>query len=91
MTITPTRFRRRPTVVDAILWQGEFNCEEVFAFLGLEHPDDEMDHSVIHIPTLEGTITAPAGDWIVRGTTGEFWPVKPEIFAATYEPAEAIR
>lgn len=39
----------------------------------------------VEIETLEGTMTANVGDWIVRGVQGEFYPVKPAIFAATYE------
>jgi hypothetical protein len=26
-------------------------------------------------------------DWIIRGVKGELYPCKPDIFAATYEPA----
>lgn len=29
---------------------------------------------------------ASPGDWIVKGVAGEFYPVKPGIFAQTYEP-----
>lgn len=36
------------------------------------------------IVTLEGTMTAVPGDWIIRGVHGELYPCKPEIFAATY-------
>ena len=32
-------------------------------------------------------MTAKPGDWIIRGVKGEFYPCKPDIFAATYEPA----
>jgi hypothetical protein len=39
----------------------------------------------IDIPTLEGTMRALAGDWIIRGVNGEFYPCKPDIFAKTYE------
>jgi hypothetical protein len=28
------------------------------------------------------------GDWIIRGVQGEFYPCKPDIFAAIYEPAD---
>ena len=41
----------------------------------------------IDIQTLEGTMRATPGDWIIRGVHGEFYPCKPDIFAATYEPA----
>lgn len=27
------------------------------------------------------------GDWVIRGARGEFYPCKPDIFEATYEPA----
>ena len=37
------------------------------------------------IETLEGPLLARAGDWIVTGIAGERYPVKPDIFAATYE------
>lgn len=38
------------------------------------------------IDTLEGTMSASAGDFIIRGVQGEFYPCKPSIFEATYEP-----
>lgn len=41
------------------------------------------------IGTLEGVLTARPGDWIITGVKGERYPCKPDIFAATYEPADA--
>jgi hypothetical protein len=38
------------------------------------------------IATLEGDMTASPGDWIIKGVKGEFYPCKPDIFEATYEP-----
>lgn len=38
-----------------------------------------------YIETLEGTMKASAGDWIVTGVDGERYPVKPDIFKKTYE------
>lgn len=43
----------------------------------------------LSIPTLEGTMLATEGDWIIKGVKGEVYPCKPDIFAATYEPVEA--
>jgi hypothetical protein len=37
------------------------------------------------ISTLEGPHWANAGDFIIQGVDGEFYPCKPDIFAATYE------
>ena len=49
---------------------------------------DPRDGRLI-ISTLEGLHWADLGDWIIRGVHGEFYPCKPDIFAATYEPADA--
>ncbi len=40
----------------------------------------------IYIPTLEGSMFAAPGDMVIRGVKGEFYPCKPDIFAATYDP-----
>lgn len=37
------------------------------------------------IDTLEGGHIVCPGDWIITGIRGEHWPVKPDIFASTYE------
>jgi len=37
------------------------------------------------IETLEGTMRCETGDWEVTGVKGEKYPVKPDIFEATYE------
>jgi hypothetical protein len=39
--------------------------------------------------TLEGDMRVSVGDWVIRGVQGEFYPCKPDIFEATYEPARA--
>jgi len=38
------------------------------------------------IMTLEGKMAVSPGDWIIKGVKGEFYPCKPDIFAATYDP-----
>ena len=42
----------------------------------------------VYIATLEGTMRAEPGDWIITGVKGERYPCKPDIFEATYEAAE---
>jgi hypothetical protein len=51
-----------------------------------DNPRD-IDHDRIGllIKTPEGTMLATEGDWIIKGVKGEFYPCKPDIFAATYE------
>lgn len=47
--------------------------------------DAELD-----IETLEGTMHASVGDFIVKGIRGELYPCKPEIFLDTYEEVEDV-
>jgi len=44
-----------------------------------------LDHG--WIDTLEQGHRVCPGDWIITGVKGERYPCKPDIFAATYEPA----
>lgn len=47
------------------------------------------DEGIPWIDTLEGGHIVTPGDWIATGIKGEHWPIKPDVFAATYEPADA--
>ena len=38
-----------------------------------------------HIKTLEGTMKADKGDYVITGIRGERYPCKPDIFKQTYE------
>lgn len=40
----------------------------------------------LFINTLEGQTLATENDYIIKGIKGEFYPCKPDIFEATYEP-----
>ena len=42
----------------------------------------------LDIETLEGTMHASVGDYIITGVRGEQYPCKPDIFEQTYEPAD---
>ena len=79
-------FRKKPVVIEAVQFTGH-NDAEILAFCPTAYDPIEREASIV-IPTLEGDHRATPGDWIIRGIAGEFYPCKPEIFAATYEPAE---
>jgi len=51
-------------------------------------PNRYADEGVPWINTLEGGHIVTPGDWIATGIKGEHWPIKPNIFASTYEPVE---
>ena len=81
------RFRKKPVVIEAKCWDGTVGCaNEMEVFLG--ESDWSYSKDGLLINTLEGKMRANLGDWIIRGVKGEFYPCKPDIFVATYEPAE---
>jgi len=96
------KFRKKPIVIEAVQWDGTEKClnEVVLPFFGdiSKLPSDGVHvhpgvgftppDGGLHIPTLEGTMTASPGDWIIRGVAGEFYPCKDAIFRATYEKVE---
>jgi len=96
---TPQRFRKRPVVIEAMhltdmsavtvcRWMG-LDQDQTHAAIRFEQLDEDHDAwTGIHIETLEGTMVASPGDWVIRGVQGEFYPCKPDIFAATYEEAD---
>ena len=80
------RYRKKPVVIEARRFTHD-NGEEIAEWCGgtpIRDPLRRVDF--IEIPTLEGRMTARAGDYIIKGVHGEFYPCKPDIFEATYEP-----
>lgn len=43
----------------------------------------------IEIETLEGTMKADVGDYIIKGVKGELYPCKPDVFEMTYSKSFA--
>lgn len=76
------RFRKRPVVIDAIRYNG-LNGDKVSAFGGAAVA---VFHDCFVVTTREGRMRGDVGDWLIRGVAGEFYPCKPEIFDATYDP-----
>lgn len=86
-------YRKKPVVIQAILWQGEKSFDELFEFADADNnngivgmKDGRSD--VAEIRTLEGIMSAQVGDYIIKGVKGELYPCKPDIFEATYDAVE---
>lgn len=96
------RFRKKPVEIEAVQWDGDRFIGPVPEWLAravlTAGPEAAGFVSCpgaiwragaeLHVDTLEGLMTARAGDWIIRGVAGEVYPCKPEIFAANYEAVE---
>jgi hypothetical protein len=79
-------FRKKPVVIEAVKWTGDM--QSVIDVLGHDLPSyGEGRDGSLRIETLEGDHECRPGDWIIRGVKGELYPIKPDIFAATYEEA----
>lgn len=101
--MNPRRFRKKPVEIEARRIAGYTELlppgpgvpdgGELWRWLAEHGQDlhvaqDEPGPAYGLIPTLEGVMRADVGDWIIRGVAGEFYPCKPDIFDATYDPAD---
>jgi hypothetical protein len=97
MTETPTRYRKKPVEIEAMVFDGTpVTATPIIDWalangvtINFRCDSGEQCRRGLHdlrIPTLEGAMTASPGDVIIRGVQGEFYPCKPDIFAATYAP-----
>lgn len=86
-----SQFRKKPVIVEAWPFDGGWETAQPIVHAGaIQQITFYPGRHTLRIKTLEGDMTASAGDWIIRGVAGEFYPCKPDIFEATYEafPAE---
>lgn len=86
-------YRKKPVIIQAVQWTGN-NLLEIIQFIGLhesaqkwtwEEYEKVVETNGLKIFTLEGTMNASIGDYIIKGVQGEFYPCKPDIFEKTYE------
>lgn len=89
------RYRKRPVVIEAKQFVATSERINEILDWAANHgaliqftEEAESSDQILVIPTLEGDHIANIGDWIIRGVANEFYPCKPDIFEATYEPAE---
>jgi hypothetical protein len=93
------KFRKKPVVIDAIQFRRETIEAHLFDNASLpegvllgsasyHRADRTISRYKFYIDTLEGRMEVLEGDWIIKGVKGEFYPCKPDIFAATYEAME---
>lgn len=80
------KYRKKPVVIDAEQWNGA-NLNDANSMFHDPAVIIKTDCSEFMVGTLEGSMTGKLGDWLIRGVKGELYPCKPDIFAATYEPA----
>jgi hypothetical protein len=92
--VEPSKYRKKPVEIEAIQFTGQetgraimmWSRDQASITYGSGRVTEEAaPDEWLSIETMEGTMRADVGDWIIRGVKGEFYPCKPSIFAATYE------
>lgn len=89
------KYRKKPVVIEAVrVDEALFSAARTWSNLpgwlidAYEEGGVIFEREAISLPTLEGTMRAYWGDWIICGVKGELYPCKPDIFEATYEAVE---
>lgn len=87
------KFRKKPVEVEAMQFKtnndpDDLHMDAIVNWVCGNGSRARHDGTDIYIYTLEGTMRAEVGDWIIRGVNGEFYPCKPDIFEKTYGPVK---
>ena len=88
------RYRKKPVVVEARQWiGGDYGWLSDFCGNNWARADthdmsyDDPEQVIVYNTAERQWLHLPVGHWLIRGVQGELYPCKPDIFAATYEPA----
>lgn len=89
------RYRKKPVEIDAVRndgtwkpiidWLDELAGGVAGIPFGSRPAVTRNDDGTLSIETLEGTMRADIGDYLICGAHGELYPCKPDIFEETYE------
>lgn len=83
------KFRKKPVEIEA--WQNVGDAQ-FSNWLDAAYRAGKVQlggGGSIYIHTLEGTMRAGPGDWIIKGVQGELYPCKADIFERTYDKVNA--
>lgn len=89
------KYRKKPIEIEAWQFDPSRPATDVPVWISLSwwHEDTVPEplgllrrgSPCLLIPTLEGTMRANIGDWIIRDVNGEVYPCRSDIFESTYE------
>jgi hypothetical protein len=80
--------RRRPAVLDYVE-MTDSNGAEVAKWCGGEW---DAEAGVVLVPTIAGQVPATADGlrFVMKGTRGEFYPIRPDVYAEGYETVQHL-
>lgn len=98
MSLNIRKLRKKPVVIEGVQFiDNPDQGRDIARWCAGQY--DEENHQVL-VNTIEGTMAAGIGWWVLKGVEGEFYPCKDSVLQATYEvvvydpdagvPAEAV-
>lgn len=90
-----TKYRKKPVEIEAFKfyiddmpdWFMDKVTSNDIMLYNCDFKEFAVEEAFCLIYTLEGTMRANGGDYIIKGVQGEIYPCKPDIFEMTYERA----
>ena len=79
------KFRKKPVTIEAMQLTDSRSVLDIEEWMNSGDTGFTTNPPTIWIKTKEGIMEATAGDWIIKGVEGEFYPCKPSIFDKTYQ------
>ncbi|PHS25485.1 MAG: hypothetical protein COA84_07665 [Robiginitomaculum sp.] len=88
----PIQYRTKSCQIEAIEFDGtDVNAMAIIKWATgsvISYDERMLEPEYMTIQTLEGSMTASPGDFIIKGLLGEFYPCKPQVFHQKYEAVE---
>jgi hypothetical protein len=84
------RFRKKPVEIEARKFETNnddgSHLDSLVDWIVSNGGSANHNGTDLFISTREGQMRADCFDWVIKGVKGEFYPCKPDIFEATYDP-----
>lgn len=87
-------YRKKPLIVEAWQWWPQLPGAPGVRHIKANRVDLSKTRGILVdrperyvVDTQHGEAQVEAGDWIIKGINGEYYPCKPDVFAELYEPA----
>ena len=84
------KYKSKPIIIKAVKWEGD-NFNEIYEFTeGQANLLNVHGEKVLVLLTLEGSMSASVGDYIIRGRVNEYYPCKCLPFHERYEEVKEV-
>lgn len=85
------KYRKKPAVIEAVQFKDTEESILELSELGLDPVRidyADSNNPILKIETIGGLMTATEGDYIIKGSQGEFYLFKHDTFEEIYEKVE---